>query len=89
MSSKPLLRLINLIKLCHTANKQNILDFMKILRHFLPINPYTVVNIAKMVIKRDQGPPKANIDQFFNAFFELNKLQECTAFLLETLKETA
>jgi clathrin heavy chain len=39
-----------------------------------------------MVTNRDAGPPKANIDQVVNVFLEFNKLQECTAFLLEALK---
>jgi len=39
-----------------------------------------------MVTNRDQGPPKAQIDQVVNVFLEFNKVQECTAFLLEALK---
>jgi len=39
-----------------------------------------------MVTNRDQGPPKANIDQVTGVFLEFNKVQECTAFLLEALK---
>ena len=39
-----------------------------------------------MVTNRDQGPPKANIDQVTSIFMEFNKIQECTAFLLEALK---
>jgi clathrin heavy chain len=61
-------------------------DFVKILRQIMPINPQAAVNLAKMVTNRDQGPPKANIDQCVNAFLEFNKIQECTAFLLEALK---
>jgi clathrin heavy chain len=39
-----------------------------------------------MITNRDNGPPKAQIDQIVNVFLEFNKLQECTAFLLEALK---
>lgn len=39
-----------------------------------------------MVTNRDNGAPKAQIDQVVNVFLEFNKLQECTAFLLEALK---
>jgi clathrin heavy chain len=61
-------------------------DFVKILRQIMPINPQAAVGLAKMVTSRDQGPPKANIDQVVSVFLEFNKIQECTAFLLEALK---
>lgn len=52
----------------------------------MPVNPQSAVNLAKMVTNRDQGPPKANIDQVTQVFLEHNRIQECTAFLLEALK---
>ena len=39
-----------------------------------------------MVTDRSQGIPKANIDQVTSVFLEFNRVQECTAFLLEALK---
>jgi clathrin heavy chain len=39
-----------------------------------------------MITNRDQGQPKANIEQVTQVFLEYNKIQECTAFLLEALK---
>ena len=39
-----------------------------------------------MVTDRSQGMPKANIDQVTAVFLEFNRVQECTAFLLEALK---
>jgi clathrin heavy chain len=61
-------------------------DFTKILRLIMPMNAQAAVGLAKMVTNRDQGPPKASIDQIVNVFLEFNKVQECTAFLLEALK---
>jgi len=61
-------------------------DFVKIMRQILPINPQAAVGLAKMVTNRDNGPPKAQADQIVNVFLEYNKIQECTAFLLEALK---
>lgn len=61
-------------------------DFVSILRQIMPVNPQSAVNLAKMVTNRDQGPPKANIDQVTQVFLEHNRIQECTAFLLEALK---
>ena len=64
----------------------HIADFVKILRQIMPINAQAAVGLAKMVTSRDNGAPKAQIDQVVNVFLEFNKLQECTAFLLEALK---
>jgi clathrin heavy chain len=61
-------------------------DFTKILRLIMPMNAQAAVGLAKMVTNRDQGPPKASIDQIVSVFLEFNKVQECTAFLLEALK---
>ena len=61
-------------------------DFVKILRQIMPVNPQAAVGLARMVTNRDQGPPKAQIDQVVTVFLEFNKVQECTAFLLEALK---
>jgi len=61
-------------------------DFVKILRQIMPVNAQAAVGLAKMVTNRDNGPPKANIDQVTHVFLEFNKIQECTAFLLEALK---
>lgn len=52
----------------------------------MPVNAQAAVGLAKMVTNRDNGPPKANIDQVTHVFLEFNKIQECTAFLLEALK---
>lgn len=52
----------------------------------MPVNAQAAVGLAKMITNRDNGPPKAQIDQIVNVFLEFNKLQECTAFLLEALK---
>jgi clathrin heavy chain len=52
----------------------------------MPVNAQAAVGLAKMVTNRDQGPPKANIDQVTGVFLEYNKVQECTAILLEALK---
>jgi len=49
-------------------------DFIKILRQIMPMNPQAAVNLAKMVTNRDQGPPKASIDQCVNVFLEFNKI---------------
>lgn len=61
-------------------------DWIKILRQIMPINAQAAVGLAKMVTNRDQGMPKANIDQVTGVFLEYSKVQECTAFLLEALK---
>lgn len=61
-------------------------DFVRIMRQILPINPQAAVGLAKMITNRDSGPPKAQADQIVNVFLEYNKIQECTAFLLEALK---
>jgi clathrin heavy chain len=52
----------------------------------VPVNPKAAVDLAKMITNRDQGQPKANIEQVTQVFLEYNKIQECTAFLLEALK---
>lgn len=64
----------------------HVADWIRILRQIMPVNAQAAVNLAKMITNRDQGPPKANIDLVTNVFLEFNKLQECTAFLLEALK---
>ena len=56
------------------------------MRQIVPVNAQASVGLAKMITNRDSGPPKANIDQVVAIFLEFNKLQECTAFLLEGLK---
>jgi len=61
-------------------------DFLQILRQIMPVNAQAAVGLAKLVTNRDQGPPKAQTDQVVNVFLEFNKIQECTAFLLEALK---
>jgi len=52
----------------------------------MPVNAQAAVGLAKMITNRENGQPKAQIDQIVNVFLEFNKLQECTAFLLEALK---
>lgn len=52
----------------------------------MTVNPQAAVSLAKMVTDRSQGMPKANIDQVTAVFLEFNRVQECTAFLLEALK---
>lgn len=64
-------------------------DFVAILRQIMPANPQAAVELAKMVTSRDSGPPKANIDQVTSIFLEYNRIQECTAFLLDALKNNA
>lgn len=61
-------------------------DWISILRQIVPVNPKAAVDLAKMITNRDQGQPKANIEQVTQVFLEYNKIQECTAFLLEALK---
>jgi len=59
---------------------------LAILRQIMPVNAQAAVGLAKLVTNRDSGQPKAQTDQVVNVFLEFNKIQECTAFLLEALK---
>lgn len=52
----------------------------------MPFNSPACVNLAKMVTARDPGPPKADIMQVTNIFLEFNKIQDCTAFLVQALE---
>ena len=49
-------------------------DWISILRQMVPVNPKAAADLAKMITNRDQGPPKANIEQVTQVFLEYNKI---------------
>lgn len=55
----------------------------------MPANPQAAVPLAKLATSRDAGPPKASLDQVTSVFLEFNRIQECTAFLLDALQHDA
>jgi hypothetical protein len=57
---------------CETTG--HVADFVKIMRQIVPINSQAAVGLAKMVTNKDNGPPKANIDQIVNVFLEFNQI---------------
>ncbi|XKL64875.1 hypothetical protein PGB90_004961 [Kerria lacca] len=60
-------------------------DYVFLLRSVMRINPDQGVAFAQMLVQ-DDAEPLADINQIVDIFMEQNMVQQCTAFLLEALK---
>lgn len=59
-------------------------DYTSILRQIMRTNPSQGADFAKKLVQED--PPLADVGQIVDVFMESNMVKECTAFLLEALK---
>ncbi|CAF0746769.1 unnamed protein product [Didymodactylos carnosus] len=59
-------------------------DYIFLLRSIMRINPEQGVQFAQMLVQDDE--PLADLTQVVDAFLEQNLIQQCTAFLLDALK---
>nr|CAD7427687.1 unnamed protein product [Timema monikensis] len=59
-------------------------DYVFLLRNVMRINPDQGVGFAQMLVQDDE--PLADINQIVDIFMEQNMVQQCTAFLLDALK---
>lgn len=59
-------------------------DYIFLLRNVMRINPDQGVAFAQMLVQDDE--PLADINQIVDIFMEQNMVQQCTAFLLDALK---
>ncbi|XP_058808391.1 clathrin heavy chain [Phymastichus coffea] len=59
-------------------------DYIFLLRNVMRINPDQGVLFAQMLVQDDE--PLADINQIVDIFMEQNMVQQCTAFLLDALK---
>ncbi|GBP00542.1 Clathrin heavy chain [Eumeta japonica] len=59
-------------------------DYIYLLRSVMHTNPDQGVGFAGMLVAED--PPLADINQIVDVFMEKNMVQQCTAFLLDALK---
>ncbi|KAK3914014.1 Clathrin heavy chain [Frankliniella fusca] len=59
-------------------------DYVFLLRNVMRINPDHGVSFAQMLVQDDE--PLADINQIVDIFMEQNMVQQCTAFLLDALK---
>ncbi|KAG7203836.1 hypothetical protein KM043_013847 [Ampulex compressa] len=59
-------------------------DYIFLLRNVMRINPDQGVVFAQMLVQDDE--PLADINQIVDIFMEQNMVQQCTAFLLDALK---
>lgn len=60
-------------------------DYVFLLRSVMRINPEQGAQFAQMLVQ-DDGEPLADINQVVDIFMEQNMVQQCTAFLLDALK---
>lgn len=60
-------------------------DYIFLLRSVMRINPDQGVTFAQMLVQ-DDTEPLGDINQIVDIFMEQNMVQQCTAFLLEALK---
>ncbi|ODN04923.1 Clathrin heavy chain [Orchesella cincta] len=59
-------------------------DYIFLLRQLMRVNPDQGVGFAQMLVQDDE--PLADINQIVDVFMEQNMVQQCTAFLLDALK---
>lgn len=59
-------------------------DYVFLLRNVMRVNPDQGVGFAQMLVQDDE--PLADINQIVDIFMEQNMVQQCTAFLLDALK---
>lgn len=59
-------------------------DYIFLLRNVMRINPDQGVQFSQMLVQDDE--PLADINQIVDIFMEQNMVQQCTAFLLDALK---
>ncbi|KAF8763341.1 Clathrin heavy chain like protein [Argiope bruennichi] len=59
-------------------------DYVGLLRQVMRINPDQGASFAQMLVQDDE--PLADINQIVDIFMEQNLVQQCTAFLLDALK---
>uniref|UniRef100_T1J2J6 Clathrin heavy chain n=1 Tax=Strigamia maritima TaxID=126957 RepID=T1J2J6_STRMM len=59
-------------------------DYVFLLRNVMRINPDQGLQFAQMLVQDDE--PLADINQIVDIFMEHNLVQQCTAFLLDALK---
>ena len=60
-------------------------DYIFLLRNVMRANPEQGAAFAQMLVA-DEGEPLADISQIVDIFMEQNMVQQCTAFLLDALK---
>lgn len=60
-------------------------DYVFLLRNVMRVNPEQGAAFAQMLVN-DDGEPLADINQIVDIFMEQNMVQQCTAFLLDALK---
>ena len=60
-------------------------DYIFLLRNVMRANPEQGAAFAQMLVA-DDGEPLADINQIVDIFMEQNMVQQCTAFLLDALK---
>ena len=62
-------------------------DYISILRGIMRMNPDQGLQFAQMLVQVEgEEPPLADLNQIVDVFMEQNLVQQCTAFLLEALK---
>ncbi|CAF0843469.1 unnamed protein product [Adineta ricciae] len=59
-------------------------DYIFLLRNIMRINPEQGVQFAQLLVQDEE--PMADLTQVVDVFLEQNLIQQCTAFLLEALK---
>ncbi|CAK8683084.1 clathrin heavy chain 1 [Clavelina lepadiformis] len=59
-------------------------DYIFLLRNVMRVNPETGKQFAMMLVQDDE--PLADVGQIVDVFMEQNLIQQCTAFLLDALK---
>lgn len=59
-------------------------DYIYLLRSVMRTNPEQGAGFAGMLVAEE--PPLADINQIVDVFMEQNMVQQCTAFLLDALK---
>ena len=60
-------------------------DYIFLLRNVMRANPEQGAAFAQMLVN-DDGEPLADINNIVDIFMEQNMVQQCTAFLLDALK---
>ena len=60
-------------------------DFILLLRGVMRMNPQKGAEFATKLVK-EGDEPLADVNQIVDVFMELNMVQQCTAFLLDVLK---
>ena len=73
-----------IIPYCKTKGYQP--DFLATLKTVCGTNPESALQLAKMLSSREGGKePQVNLNSVYEIFMSYNRIQECTAFLLEAL----